>query len=117
MYIVISAELVDANSITDVIFPNPNSSFDVNNLIFIPESFIQHRSMTTGKPFPVHVYAFNHIVIIRHRSYSYCKYYLKKYSRYFTVSLLYINIYINNSVKTLHVRIFYCFTNASVKSQ
>ena len=49
--VVIVAELVDANNISDVFFSAPNSSFSINNSIFIPASYIQQRSMITGKLF------------------------------------------------------------------
>ena len=49
LYIVIVAELVDANNISDITFPDPNSNISVNNSISIPASYIQQRSMTTGK--------------------------------------------------------------------
>ena len=52
-YVEIDAQSVDADNINNVTFPNPNSNFSVNSAssIFIPESYIQERSMTTGKLF------------------------------------------------------------------
>ena len=47
--IVIVAELVDANNINDITFPDPNSNVSINNSILIPASYIQQRAMTTGK--------------------------------------------------------------------
>ena len=47
--IVIAAELVDSNNISDITFPDPNIDFNTGNSIFIPASYIQERSMTTGK--------------------------------------------------------------------
>ena len=52
MYVVIVAEL--ANNITDVYFPDPNGNLRINNSIFIPASYIQQRSSSTGKHFPQH---------------------------------------------------------------
>ena len=49
--VAIAAQLVDANNISDVTFPDPNSNFSMNSSIFIPASYIQDRSMTTGKLF------------------------------------------------------------------
>ena len=46
--IVIVAELVDANNINDVTFPDPNSNVSLNSSIFIPASYIKQRAMTTG---------------------------------------------------------------------
>ena len=48
-YLVIVAELVDANNISDVTFPDPNNNFGINSSIFIPESYIRQRSITMGK--------------------------------------------------------------------
>ena len=51
LYTVITVELVEANDIKDITFPNPNSNSTIstNNSIFIPASYIQERSETTGK--------------------------------------------------------------------
>ena len=49
LHAAISAELVDADNISNVTFPDPNSNFNMNNSIFIPASYIQERSITTGK--------------------------------------------------------------------
>ena len=46
---VIAAELVDADNISDITFPDPNIDFNTDNSIFIPASYIHERSMTTGK--------------------------------------------------------------------
>ena len=46
---VIAAELVDADNISDITFPDPNIDFNTDNSIFIPTSYIHERSMTTGK--------------------------------------------------------------------
>ena len=51
LYAVIVAELVDANNISNVTFPAPNSNLNTNNSIFIPASYIQQRSRTTGNLF------------------------------------------------------------------
>ena len=49
--VVIAAQLVDVDNISNVTFPDPNSNFNMNSSIFIPASYIQERSMTTGKLF------------------------------------------------------------------
>ena len=49
LYAAISAELVDADNTKNVTFPDPNSNFTMNSSIFIPASYIQERSKTTGK--------------------------------------------------------------------
>ena len=46
---VIAVELVDANNITNITFPDPDSNFNTNSSIFIPASYIQERSNITGK--------------------------------------------------------------------
>jgi len=45
----IVAQLVDANSTNNVSFPDPNGNLSLSNSIFIPASYIQQRSKTTGK--------------------------------------------------------------------
>ena len=49
LYVVISAELVDADNISNITFPEPNSGYNLNNSIFIPASYIQEQFMTTGR--------------------------------------------------------------------
>ena len=49
--VAIDAQLVDADNISNVTFPDPNSNFSMDSSIFIPASYIQERSMTTGKLF------------------------------------------------------------------
>lgn len=49
MYVVIVTELVDANNIINVTFPEPNSDFSVDSSIFIPGSYIQQQSITASK--------------------------------------------------------------------
>ena len=51
LYVVIVAELVNANNINDITFPDPNSNITINSSILIPASYIQQRAMTTGKLF------------------------------------------------------------------
>ena len=51
LYVAIAAQLVDADNISNVTFPDPNSNFSMNSSIFIPASYIEERSMTTGKLF------------------------------------------------------------------
>ena len=70
--IVIVAELVDANNINDVTFPDANSNVSLNSSIVIPASYIQQRAMTTGKLFFPNTG--NYILIIRYKSCSYCQY-------------------------------------------
>ena len=48
-HVAISAELVDADDISNVTFPDPNSNVNIDSSIFIPASYIQERSITTGK--------------------------------------------------------------------
>ena len=45
---VIAAELVDADNIHDIAFPDPSSNFNVSSSILIPASYIHERSMITG---------------------------------------------------------------------
>ena len=57
LFVVIVAELVYANNTSDITFPAPNSNFGINSSISIPASYIQQRSMITGKLFSnVNVY-------------------------------------------------------------
>ena len=49
LYVVISAELVAADNISNITFPESNSGYNLNNSIFIPANYIQERSMTTGR--------------------------------------------------------------------
>ena len=49
LHVVIVAELVDANNVNDITFPDPNSNVSINNSISIPASYIQQQAMTTGK--------------------------------------------------------------------
>ena len=76
IYIVIVAELVNANNISNVTFPDPNSNISLNSSIFIPASYIQQRAMTTGRLFfaKSQIYVLNCNVIARYKSYSYCQY-------------------------------------------
>ena len=48
IYVEIDAQLVDADNISNVTFPDPNS---MNNSIFIPADYIQERSLTTSMLF------------------------------------------------------------------
>ena len=48
LYVVISAELVAADNISNITFPEPNSGYNLNS-IFIPANYIQERAMTTGR--------------------------------------------------------------------
>ena len=49
VYVEISAELVDACNISNITFPEPDSGYNLNNSIFIPASYIQEQSLTTGR--------------------------------------------------------------------
>ena len=53
MYVVIVAELVDPNNITDINFPGSNGNLTLDNSLFIPASYIEQRfkqqSDRTGK--------------------------------------------------------------------
>ena len=64
-YVAIMAEVQSADNVSDVTFPDPTIDFNTNNSIFIPASYIQERSMTTGK-----LYFMPH-VIISYRLYMY----------------------------------------------
>ena len=47
------AELQSAANVSDVSFPDPTIEFSTSSSIFIPASYIQERSMTTGKLYDV----------------------------------------------------------------
>ena len=51
IHLEIDAQLVDADNISNVTFPNPNSNLSMKSSIFIPADYIQERSMTTSKLF------------------------------------------------------------------
>ena len=49
LYIVLEAISANTSSLSDIMFPNTNNTYDVLNSIEIPASFIRHRSISTGK--------------------------------------------------------------------
>ena len=49
--VVIVAELVNPNNITNINFPNPDSNLTLDNSLFIPEYYIEQRSNGTGEIF------------------------------------------------------------------
>ena len=53
LYVAIMAELQSAANVSDVSFPDPTIEFSTSSSIFIPASYIQERSMTTGKLYDV----------------------------------------------------------------
>ena len=58
LYVEISTESVAAYDVSNITFPEPDS--DYNNSIFIPASYIQEQSMTTGRIITV----WNDIILI-----------------------------------------------------
>ena len=40
---------VNTSSLSDIMFPNTNNTYDIINSIKIPASLIRHRSISTGK--------------------------------------------------------------------
>ena len=65
LHVVIAAELVDGDNISNITFPDPNSNFNMNSSIFIPASYIQERSVTTGKLSTIILYVVHAIIYIR----------------------------------------------------
>ena len=78
------AEVQSADNVSDVTFPDPTIDFNTNNSIFIPASYIQERSMTTGK-----LYAMPHVII----SYMYVCMYLTGIDPIPIVNIAYDNIH------------------------